>query len=747
MTAVRPWLRDHAEFVVLAVLVLGCFALPKGLPLGIGALGVVGGAPVAMQAVAIVLVFRSNQIINFAQLPIAAAAVTLFQELSYQGTFLKGIHVVCGSCVRVASAHFADEHFVVPVGVSSRLWQLNFWLSVLATLLAALLLELILFATVHLRRFADAPRLVVTVFTIGAGQVFGMLGVLLLHAFRDPHGYAAAQQPSFPFHWSMTIGGVSFVTADILALLVLVALVAALSLYLRRSSAGVVLRGAADNPMRAQTLGVNTNGIDARAWLFAGVIAGVVAVLTAVSSSAVGGTALVPVLTAAVVGGLVGLPAAVAAALVIGAITHAALWSFDATAAVDGVLLLVVVVVLLVQRARPRRSDDAGEGWTQSVELRPIPAELRDLDVVVRWRRTGMIVVGAAALAVPWLLSPSQTTLADVVMLYAVIGLSLLVLTGWAGQISLGQLGIAAVGAYITAMVDLPFPLPVLVGACAGAVSALVVGLPALRLRGLHLAITTIAFNAAVVSLLVDRSELGRYLPQYVRRPKFAGLDFNDDRTFFYVTLVVLALAVVATVGMRRSRTGRALIACRENEPLAQSFGINLTRARLGAFMVSGFIAAFAGGIYAYAAYGVNVSDFGLAQSTNVFVLVVIGGLGTTIGPLLGALYVGATTVFSSNQLLALGATGLGLVSVMLFAPGGLSQLAFTVRDMMLRRVADRYKIDVPSLFADRASSRYVRAPIAPKSRPGRGGGFVPERYRPAGQWAVSMLQREHADG
>jgi branched-chain amino acid transport system permease protein len=296
-------------------------------------------------------------------------------------------------------------------------------------------------------------------------------------------------------------------------------------------------------------------------------------------------------------------------------------------------------------------------------------------------------------------------------------------------------------------MVDLPFPFPIIVGACGGAVAALIVGLPALRLRGLHLAITTLAFNAAVVSLLVDRSELGRFLPQYLKRPKLAGLDLNDDRTFFYVTLVVLVLTVAATVGMRRSRTGRALIACRENEPLAQSFGINLVRARLGAFMVSGFIAAFAGGVYAYAAYGVNVSDFGLVPSTNAFVLVVIGGLGTTIGPLLGALFVGATTVFSSNQLLALGSTGLGLVAVMLFAPGGLSQLAYTVRDMMLRRVADRYKIEVPSLFADRASSRTVQAPIAPKTRGGQGSVFVPERYRPTGQWAVTMLQQERIDG
>lgn len=741
------WLREHAEFVVLAVLIVGSFGLPKGLPLGIGALGVIGGVPVALQAIAIVLVYRSNRIINFAQLQIAGVVMTLFMELTYQGTFLKGIHVVCGTCVRVGPVSVGDTHFAVPVGVSSWLTQLNFWLSVLVAVLAAVLLEMILFAAVHLRRFAAAPRLVVTVFTIGAGQTFAMLTVLMLHGFHDKHGYVLAEPPEFPFHWSATIGGVRFATPDILAVLVLVVIAGFLVTYLRRSSAGVMLRGAADNPMRAQTLGVNTTGVAARAWLISGLIAGVVAVLSAPTSSAVSGVTLVPVLTAAVVGGLVGLPAAIIAALVIGVITHAALWSYDTTSAVDGVSLLVVVVVLLVQRSRPRRSDAGGEGWTQSVELRPIPAELRGLAVVVRWQRTGFAAVAIAALVLPWVLSPSQTTLTDIVVLYAVIGLSLLVLTGWAGQISLGQLGIAAVGGYIAAMLDLPFPIPVIVGGLAGSVAALLVGLPALRLRGLHLAITTLAFNAAVISLLIDPSELGRYLPQHLDRPRVVGLDLTDDRTFYYVTLVFLLLALVATVGMRRSRTGRALIACRENEALAQSFGINLTRLRLGAFMISGFIAAVAGGMYAYAAYGVHGSDFGLAQSTNVFVLVVIGGLGTTIGPLLGAVYVGATTVFSSNDLIALGSTGLGLVAVMMFAPGGLSQLAYTVRDMMLRRVADRYKIDVPSLFADRASRRYVQAPIAPKTRAGGGGVFVSERYRPSGQWAVAMRQRERVDG
>jgi branched-chain amino acid transport system permease protein len=400
--------------------------------------------------------------------------------------------------------------------------------------------------------------------------------------------------------------------------------------------------------------------------------------------------------------------------------------------------------VLLVQRVRTSRADvDVDRGWRLTKEMRPIPTELRGLDVVRRWTRIGSIALVAVLLGLPWVLAPAQTNLAAVMLSYAMIGLSLLVLTGWAGQISLGQFGFAAVGGYVSAVLGWPFPISTIVGALAGAAVALVVGLPALRLRGLHLAISTLAFAVAVSSVLLNRRYLGRALPDSLSRPSFVGLDLDDQRTFYYFVLVFLILTTIAVIGMRRSRAARALIASRDNEASAQSFGINLVRVRLGAFAVSGFIAAFAGGLFAYSQYAVAQSGFGVTQSINLFLMAVIGGLGTIAGPLIGAAYLGATTIFISNKFVALGATGLGVVILLLFAPGGLAEVAYRVRDSALRRVADRYRIDVPSLVAAGRRELGRRAPMSPKTRSGGGHVFVPIRYRAEGQWAVEAQLRE----
>jgi len=736
---------SQSEGLVLAAVLLAAFLLPLGLPLGIGVQGVVSGSAIALEAIGMVLVYRANRIICFALPAAGALGGAVFSELNKHTAILLIGREVCGSCVPVAKVpQFEGKAYNVAVGLPGWAYQLDYWLAMLAGALAAVLVLMLVFAVVHIARLTKASRLVVTVFTIGASQVMGLLSVLVFDAFHD----VLPISPTLPFHWKVTVSGTALGAPDILTVVALVGASIGVAVYLTRTAYGMLLTGAAENPARAQTLGVNTVSVNSRAWLFASVLAAVGGLLAQVSIGSAGSAAgLVPVLAAAVVGGFTRVPLTIAAALVLGIVERSTLWSFNTSGAVDAVALVVIVVTLLVQRARRSRVDTVDTGFTQSLEFRPVPRELRRLAPVVRWATVLRIAGIAVALVLPWLLSPSQTTLTVAVVVYAMVGMSLLVLTGWAGQISLGQMGIAAVGAYITAMLHAPFPIPLLVGGLAGAAAALIVGLPALRLRGLHLAVTTLAFGAATTSLLLDTSQLGRYLPTHVARPTLLGLRLGDDRTFYYVALALLGLVVAAVMGMRRSRTGRVLIACRDNEALAQAYAVNLVRARLSAFMVSGFIAAIAGGMYAYAAYGVSAANFGVQQSISVFVLVVIGGLGSIAGPLLGALYVGATTVFSSNTVLALAATGLGLVVVLLFAPGGISQVVYGVRDAFLRRVADRYKIDVPSLYADRAGNRLVVAPIAAKTASGGATAFVPVRYRPDQQWAVERLQREVARG
>jgi branched-chain amino acid transport system permease protein len=325
----------------------------------------------------------------------------------------------------------------------------------------------------------------------------------------------------------------------------------------------------------------------------------------------------------------------------------------------------------------------------------------------------------------------------------------LLVLTGWAGQISLGHFGFAAIGAWVTVVLHWPFPLSLIAGGVAGGVVAVVIGLPALRLRGLQLAVSTLAFAVAITSVLLNPSILGKHLPSGIKRPGVVGLDLDDQRTFYYFVLFFLALSVAMVIGLRRSRTARALIAGRENEAAAQSVGIDMVRARLGAFGISGFMAAFAGGLFAISQYGVNISSFTYNQSIKMFLMVVIGGTGSIAGPLIGAAYVGLAEILGGGftglaaAIFASAATGLGVVVVLIAAPGGLGEVAYRIRDAMLRRVADRYRIEVPSLIADRAASAKGRPYIGPKVRAGGGTVFVPKRYRADGQWSV---ERRHED-
>jgi branched-chain amino acid transport system permease protein len=730
--------RRRGEFLALAALFGLLFLLPKGLPSGILGLGLVGGAALALQTVGIVLVYRANRIINFAQVQIGALAGVLFILLVNRRVFLLAVHYVCPGCVHVEERPVgfgSEETYALPVNVPGWALQLNFWLSVLVSIAVVAVLS---YAAYHgvIRRFADSSRLILTIVTIGLGQIFVLFQSLAIGLFREDRRNISSAP--LPVQFELRVGGQVFGASEILTVVVAVLSVLAVTWFLARTSAGVLLRGIADNPNRARTLGINVDAVNSVAWLLAGVLSALASVLAATGSGAggLGGAAdLVRMLTAAVFAAMVSVLLAVLASFVLGVLDQAVLWSFQSPALGQGLLFAVVVAVLLLQRSRVGQVDTEESGWAAAREIRPIPEELRHLSAVRRGIRNGGLLLAVVILGLPWVLSPAQTNLLTDTVILAMIGLSLLVLTGWAGQISLGQFGLAAVGAYVVGVSGLPFVIALLVGAFAGAAAAVLVGLPALRLRGLNLAITTLAFALAVSAVLLNNQYLGRYLPNVIDRPAGLGLDFEDERSFYYLTLVLLSVTAFATLGMRRSRAARAHIACRDNEGSAQSFGIDIVRARLSAFAVSGFVAALSGGLFAYSQHGVQAAAFGVPQSIQAFLMVVIGGLGSLVGPLLGAAFLGATSIFGGNPLIALAGTGFGVVVILLFAPGGLSQIFFGIRDAMLRRVADRYRIVVPSLSGRRRVG--TKPVLAPKTA-GRGKkAFVPERYRLDGQWAL----------
>jgi len=716
------------------LVVIAFLAAMLVLPAGVLARGVVQGAAYALQAVAVVLVYRSNRVINFAQVSFGATAAVLFAILVGRLQFLHLLEPICPPCLGGAVA--APPAWAVAA---------NFWVSAFVAVALAALLGWLSYS-ILLSRLRSAPKLVLTVATIAVAQLLAGLagGIPSLFVSRGANGEietatAFLGKVVIPFQVTIPIGGTLFHASDVLTVAAAVVVSAGLTAFFLRSRVGIGIRASADNSARAQTLGINVASQTSLVWLVAGVLSGLAAILAATSGGVDSTTALstgglTRILLIALVARFSSLPLTVLAAAALGVGEQGFFSSFNAPTLFEGLLILAIGLFLLLQRrGGSRATAEVRESWLAARELRGVPRELQHLPVVQNYRRWGAGLGGVALLAFPFVMSPSQVTLGSVIVVYGIIGVSLLVLTGWAGQISLGHFAFAAVGGFVASVLavnyGMPFPLCLLAAGIVGAVAAIAVGLPALRLSGLNLAVVTLALALTVSDVLLNRSYLGGILPQAVDRPLFLGIDLGDDRAFFYLSLLVLGLVVAATMAMRRSRTARALIACRDNEEAAQSLGINLFRTRLGAFAISGFMAALAGALFVFQQRGVQPLDFSPQVSVGIFLMVVIGGLGSTAGPLLGAVYIGMVLALP-GPVGSLMATGGGVIFLLLVAPGGLAQLVFGARDAFLRRVAVRYRIPVPSLLGDRALTEDAPAPILPNQRPGGGTAFVPRRYQ-----------------
>jgi branched-chain amino acid transport system permease protein len=422
----------------------------------------------------------------------------------------------------------------------------------------------------------------------------------------------------------------------------------------------------------------------------------------------------------------------------VGVLDQAVFFSYADQVLGDLVLFGIIAGVLLIQRNRSmsRAELEQASAWRADREVRPIPDELRRLPVVRSWTRNGKVLLAVLALGYPWITSTTQTATAERSIILAMVGLSILVLSGWAGQISLGQFAIAAVGGWVTVVLvghaGFPFYFALPVAALAGGALALLIGLPALRLRGLYLAVSTLAFAVAGTSLVFSRRFLGRFLPDVINRPHLLGLDLDDVRSRYYFSLLMLTLCAVAVVGLRRSRFARVLIAARDNEQNAEAFGISVTRSRLTAFAVSGIIAALAGGVLALGQQGLDARSFSAEASIGVFLTASLGGLGAISGPMLGAVFFLAVRLLATDPVLGEFITSTGLLAVLLLLPGGLSAGFYRLRDSLLRRVAIRNRILSPALFSDNRleAIQNPKAAIAPNTRAGGVAAFVPPRYR-----------------
>jgi branched-chain amino acid transport system permease protein len=295
------------------------------------------------------------------------------------------------------------------------------------------------------------------------------------------------------------------------------------------------------------------------------------------------------------------------------------------------------------------------------------------------------------------------------------VGVSLVVLTGWAGQISLGHMGIvgaaAAAAAGLAANHNLDAFVVLAAGVVTGTVVSVLVGIPALRVQGLYLAVTTLAFAGAAEFYLLKSGYpiADRVLPSgdnpRVHRPViWQRLDLADERTFFFVSVAILLAMCWLAVRFRRSRSGRVFLAVRDNSRAAPAYAVDVVRSRLAAFALSGAIASIAGVLFAYQQQAFDATTYGIGPSIEIFVATAIGGLASVTGAVLGVVVVFGIKLFGESILhnASLLVTGPGLLVVLYLVPGGLGQLFYSVRDAALRTLATSRGIDVPSLIADR---------------------------------------------
>ncbi|HXF46256.1 MAG TPA: branched-chain amino acid ABC transporter permease [Burkholderiaceae bacterium] len=254
----------------------------------------------------------------------------------------------------------------------------------------------------------------------------------------------------------------------------------------------------------------------------------------------------------------------------------------------------------------------------------------------------GLLLV--ALVAAPLWLSEYMLSQLVFVAIYGIVGLGLMLLTGYTGQVSLGHAAFMAVGAYTHTLLvaaGSPFLLALALAATLAAAVGVIVGLPALRVRGIYLAIATMAFGFIVEEVAARwESVTGGNSGLQVPTPAIAGFKFDTTAALYYLCLTFTVLATLAVLNLLRSPTGRAFVAIRDSEISAQSMGISAARYKTVAFAISAFLTGVAGALYAHQIRFITPEQFTILQSIELLLMIVIGGLGSIHGAFFGAAFI-----------------------------------------------------------------------------------------------------------
>jgi ABC-type branched-subunit amino acid transport system ATPase component/ABC-type branched-subunit amino acid transport system permease subunit len=648
--------------------------------------GVVNGMVLGLLALGVVLVYRSTRVINLA-----------VGNMGLPATGLMALLVIN--------------------------YDFSYWLALPIALVVGIAVGAMIERAV-IRRLFEAPRVIVLVATIGIAQLMQAV----LASYPDLERTRGQRFPApLTFIWDDVLG--LRITGPKLTILVLVPLLAVgLSWFLNRTVFGQTVQASATNADLARLSGIDPKMVQLFVWTVAGLLATISLLLLSANRGSIGGLSnlgpntMARALAAAVIAGMVSFPRALAAGVTIGVVqAHVQFVFINQGGLIDFLLFVVVAVAVAFQS---RGSADEVGSFSFSARRRPIPERLREIWWVRGLSTTALGLLLAIALVLPYLVTrPSRHLLYASILAFAICALSMTIVTGWAGQLSLGQMAFAGIGALFAAgfnrgftfgvgigdrwelfsvtLPRVPYLISMLLAAGMAAATAALIGLGALRVKGLLLAVTTFAFAMAAQQYLYRRPMLNGGNSQSIpfRRGSLGPLDLASQRAYYYLCLGILVVLLVVVARLRRSGIGRSIIGVRENEYTAAAYTVSPTRTKLLAFSLAGGIAGLGGALLGGLVQNIPYTErlFQITDSLRLVSIVVIGGLGTLMGPVVGALWVvGLPAFWPDNELVPLFTSSIGLLILLLYFPGGLIQITYSARDALLRWAESRLP-DAPS--------------------------------------------------
>ena len=653
-------------------------------------LGLLNGLTIGLLAVGLVLIYKSNRFINLAHAQLGTLSALLLAK------------------------------WVLDWGWN---WWVAFALSTALGLLTGLLVERVFVRPLRAR---SASPISLLLLTIGVSQL------LLALTYIPDLGPDTSNAPAYPqpFRSTWEIGNVILSGVSVLTLVLAPLLLVTLSAFLRWSSLGKQIRAAANNQDAARLCGVSVSRVSALTWAIAGALSAISAVLAAPTQPSFnvaqfGPYLLMVTLGAAAVGAFVSLPAALGGGLVLGLLNQVVVAERNnAEEAELAVFVAILAIVLVRGKAISRVFASSGAAVPERPVIR-VPAALRDSGLVRQahgWLAAGALVVAIAFPKLPYFRTEGHRFLLVLVLVYAVLGVALTMLIGWGGQVSLGHFAVVGLAAYLTARWSSSgwtLPSLFLVAGLIGAGAMAVIGLPALRVRGLTLAVTTLGFAVIAPAWLFRQEWLVSSNPfgNPVDPPGIAlGFDRADTQLeVYYVALAALVLCVATASALRRSMPGRLFVAVRDNERASLAFGVTPSTVKMALLAVSGFYAAIAGVLWASAWRTASPTQFGADVSIAALAVPVVGGLGSLSGAIaaaaavyLPAFFIGPSVAglfgdFGQNLGFQLFLAGTGLTVTLLRFPNGIAGVAQQGWQSYLDRKAERAQsrqgtgeVDVP---------------------------------------------------